>query len=1043
MHSTLFNQRLTTLFTIALISVLPAWAQYDEKDFVRLSVKEGLNNNYVTCIQQDDLGYIWVGTDMGINRYDGHQFQNFEKANQSPILGGGTTKNIKKMGAHQLGIISRYGFLLLNTKDLSVKNYIIPDSTPLFTIRNSISDALQLNDRSIALSTATGFYILDSSGNMILRYDAYNAEDIGKKRIFYGRDMFEMPGNNLAVYNEEDQMAAFDAENMKYINSSINKSEWSAFYPPKISSQERWAKKFQLSKNEFLFFYFLKDSIVYYNHLKKTAVTSPLPFNPGREINWESNLTRLSDSSFAVNSYASGFYIFHLNSKTGKIVIEKQKYLANHKINYVFIDRDKRLWAATSNGLLKQKLNKPFLKTFHYPPPAYDNPYRGFNHAYRHKDKLYLARFSRYNGLVILDTSTMRIEKRIAFYGKDNMWNEISNIQMYHPDTLWLGTNAGILWFCTKTYNYGKVLETKLYPFLKDKHAILAPLKSDGHAWICFSLDGIIARYNAFTRNFTFYTSKTTPALPFNKAKKIVYDSYGDLWISGHSLARWNNKTQLFDTLITVYGGDKKYNDDILTISADARGSLWLHNADNSLLEYQIKEKRFIHYNNKDGLPSSVIQNLSPVVDDILWIGSPHHLTKLNTRTKKIEVFDYTDGLPEESPTGRSIYYDEGGHQFYLFCNNKVVKFSNEQVEKNIPNNELLIQELVINNNQSIFHPSSGIQLTSKQNNLSFHYNLVDFENENYEYAYKINDDESWSNLGQQRNLNLTALPAGKYLIQFKATGKSGNQKINKLTFYIKPPFWQTPAFYILSGFVIISILYFIYRFRIRQIRQNANIDKQLVQAEMKALHAQMNPHFISNSLNSIREMILNNENKDASHYLTKFAHLIRITLEHSTQSFISLRNTIDYLHRYVEVEQIRNENFTCNIHTGNNLDMDDIVLPPMLIQPFIENAIWHGASNETKEINIHIHFQKENTHLVCKVDDNGIGIHRSLANKEESVNLHQSIGISNISNRINLLNEKYNLQSSISIIDKSTLPGKYSTGTLVILKLPIEIIES
>src|SRR5690606_29567336 len=218
--------------------------------------------------------------------------------------------------------------------------------------------------------------------------------------------------------------------------------------------------------------------------------------------------------------------------------------------------------------------------------------------------------------------------------------------------------------------------------------------------------------------------------------------------------------------------------------------------------------------------------------------------------------------------------------------------------------------------------------------------------------------------------------------------------KINESAFYIKPPFWQTTLFYFFSGFILISLFYFLYRLRIRQIRQKANIDKQLVQAEMKALHAQMNPHFISNSLNSIREMILNNENKEASHYLTKFAHLIRITLEHSTQSFISLRNTIDYLNRYVEVEQIRNANFTCNIETDNKLDLDEIVLPPMLIQPFIENAIWHGAANDTNKIYVQIHFEKEGKQLICKINDNGIGIRQSLAKKEESVNLHQSIGI-------------------------------------------------
>ena len=145
------------------------------------------------------------------------------------------------------------------------------------------------------------------------------------------------------------------------------------------------------------------------------------------------------------------------------------------------------------------------------------------------------------------------------------------------------------------------------------------------------------------------------------------------------------------------------------------------------------------------------------------------------------------------------------------------------------------------------------------------------------------------------------------------------------------------------------SIIYLAYRYRIKQIRQKANIDKLLAQTEMKALHAQMNPHFISNSLNSIREMILNNENRQASHFLTKFAHLIRVTLDQSTQSFISLRNTIDYLQRYVEMEQIRNNVFTSRIISDDQLDVDEVVLPPMLIQPFVENSIWHGMAGLKK----------------------------------------------------------------------------------------------
>jgi len=247
---------------------------------------------------------------------------------------------------------------------------------------------------------------------------------------------------------------------------------------------------------------------------------------------------------------------------------------------------------------------------------------------------------------------------------------------------------------------------------------------------------------------------------------------------------------------------------------------------------------------------------------------------------------------------------------------------------------------------------------------------------------------------------------------------------------------------------LFVSIIYLIYGLRIGQIRQKANIDKQLSQAEMKAMHAQMNPHFIFNSLNSIREMILTNENKEASHFLSKFAHLIRMTLDQSGQSFITLRTTIEYLNRYVEMEQIRNSHFTCRILADEELDPDETVFPPMLIQPFVENAIWHGVTSTQKNININIDFKKsaslgrQTNQLVCIIEDNGIGINDSLKNKKNSPDKHHSVGIENVNNRIRLLNEKYNLQSSVTIEDKSKLPDYSGTGTIVTLRIPLEIKE-
>ncbi len=1038
----------TFLFLLAFFFFASAKAQYEEKDFVHYTVKDGLSDNYITCIQQDEQGYIWAGTDIGLNRFDGTAFKNFYSAAPGFGLISGTIRNIKKSGNHQLGIVGRNGFQLLNTVNLSVKNYFIADSTAFKVQLNDVWDAVLLPDSSFALSTASGFYIFDTQGKISFRHDAYSLKDIGRQRIFYGREIFSNNTKEYLFYNEEKGLAYYNSDTKIFRNVNTYDNEWKAFCHPETES-EKWITKYQINSNEFIFAFHLKDSIVYYNHHLNKKVFSPLPFKPAQQLSWQSKIVMLTDTLFAVNDGTKGFYLFHLNRLTGKITGDGKKFLAAYKITCLFTDKDKRLWAGTNMGLLQQKLNTPFINAYQYKSLPGDTLTGGFNCMYSYKNKLYAGRYSLSKGLMILDEATMLPQKQINIFGGNNSYNEILSIQMYHPDTLWLGTNGGILWFDTKTNRYGKLPDEKKYPWSKNFNGILAPALEDGSAWMCSYLNGIVVRYNIATRAFTVFTSQTKPALPFDKVKTIVYDSYGDVWISGHSLTRWSNAKQQFDTLISVYGGANKFNDDILTLSADNNGSLWMHNAFNGLLEYKIKEKKFISYTEKDGLPSTVFQAFSPVVDNTIWLAGNSMLSKFNTGTKKITVYTQQDGLPERKPTGRKIYFDAAHHFFYLFADDYLAKFTSTAKSNADNSSDLLIQELAINNTKYIFNPEPEVHLEYTENNLVINYAVIDFEKNNYQFIYNINKADNWVIAGQQRSINLTNLQPGKYFIQVKVNGKSGNEKLKTITVFIDPPFWKTTWFILMCGLFLAGLFYYLYKQRIKQIQQKANIDKQLAQTEMKALHAQMNPHFIFNSLNSIREMILQKENREASHYLSKFAQLIRLTLNQSGQSLISLRNTLEYLERYVEMEKIRNIHFTCTLNADKNLDLDETVLPPMLIQPFIENAIWHGITNQHKNIHINVNFTKQNNQLVCTVDDNGIGINQSLENKKTSVwqtsgneNLHNPVGITNIKNRISLLNEKYKLQSNVTIQDKKNIAGLKETGTLVILHLPIEINE-
>ncbi len=1035
-------QRALIIFCLLLLKDTSFAQLYALDDFVNYTIKDGLSDNYVNSIQQDEHGYLWIGTDAGLNRFDGHAFNSYTQGSKDVPLFSGKIFRLKMFDGNRLAIISRGGFQLLNAQNFTLQNFLIADSTPFSTFLNTAWDAYQMPDRSVAISTASGFYTFTQDGQLNFRYDAYSQQDIGKKTIRYGKDIIPVNKEEYLVYVEDLHLAYYNSKERSFRELDPSDKRWGIYYKPPATVDDIWILKQQFAPAEHLFIQAEGNTITYFNQAKNTTVTSSLPFNSRKEISYESKITMLDDTSFVINAANEGFFRLSINRNTGKVNCLPEKFLPTLKINCLFRDKSNRLWAGTPQGLMQQKLHKPFLETFSVSPAAFDNDLTGhFNGFLPYKNKIYVCRYSNHVGLAIFD-STMKLEKSISFFNKEKKWNEIHSIQVYHPDTLWLSTNSGVIWLDTKTYHYGKIPEFSKYQHPSGENLMLAPADKNGYAWFCYMHLGVAGRYHIPTRTFTFYTSETTPAIPFNNLKHIRYDSYGDVWIGGHSLTRWNNQLGFFDTLITVYAGAKKFNDNILCMSSGEDGTLWIHNEENGLLEYFIREKRFVQYSTRDGLPTNSLESFSPVTNGILWIAGMGHLAGFDTRTKKTIVYSYRDGFPMQKLTSRIIFHDSLRHHLYMLFKHSLVRFQSTPFAAPDHSSKLLVQELVVNNKRSIFHPEEEMRFRTEENNLIIKCGIIDFETTSeYNFSYKLTRAGTWTSLGQERNITLTNLPPGRYILDIKAIGKMGDEKTTQMNFYIAPPFWKTGWFVILLLLLLWAGLLLLYRNRIRSIRQKANIDKLLVQTEMKALHTQMNPHFIFNSLNSIREMILNKENNEASHYLSKFAHLMRITLDQSEQTFVTLQSTIDYLERYIEMEKIRNTNFSFTISVDETLPPDTL-LPPMLIQPFIENAIWHGTGGKRQDIHIKIGFKNLGDSFVCTVDDNGIGIDQSIQLKDGGHNNHHSVGIANIRNRIRLLNEKYKLQCSVTIEDKAKLPGSNEPGTLVTLKLPLEMPE-
>jgi LytS/YehU family sensor histidine kinase len=217
--------------------------------------------------------------------------------------------------------------------------------------------------------------------------------------------------------------------------------------------------------------------------------------------------------------------------------------------------------------------------------------------------------------------------------------------------------------------------------------------------------------------------------------------------------------------------------------------------------------------------------------------------------------------------------------------------------------------------------------------------------------------------------------------------------------------------------------------------KEIANINVQLAEARLSALQAQMNPHFVFNALNSIKWMILDGDNERASRYLSKFALMIRMTLDHSKEVFVTLDENIEYLKTYLEMEQLRfDDSFTYTIHVSENIDAAETTIPSMIIQPLVENAIWHGLMQAEGDKKIMISFVQEENTMICTVEDNGIGIRMSERLKEKNRSPHRSVGLENLQKRVKIMNEKFDMDCSLSITDLKEI-SKHRTGTRVVLR--------
>lgn len=492
------------------------------------------------------------------------------------------------------------------------------------------------------------------------------------------------------------------------------------------------------------------------------------------------------------------------------------------------------------------------------------------------------------------------------------------------------------------------------------------------------------------------------------------------------------------------------YTQQIQYAGEDASGNIWMstfvhtgryHLQEDSLI---LMESFGIH----QGLISAGASQLHIDQNGRVWVFTGSGLNAIDPPTHEVRFFGTKEGLPFSFLDPRQVLSISDGRLATVAHNGLIVFHADELWKSVAPEDEpIVIKRIRIGGKDyaSDVAVNQIHHLELKADNTGFD---IEFQalayptDDKMEYSYRILGlQEEWISIGRNQLITLPSLGPGQYAFEIKAGNPLSQAPVKSLEIHVQTPLYRKAWFILLMLIALSAAVYALLQWRIRRIRdqeaERTEINKQMAELELKALRSQMNPHFMFNSLNSIKNYILHAEPKLAAEYLSNFAHLIRMILQNSREKAITLQEELETLILYIELEQIRFDNkfeFNCVVEDGLNLEQ--IKIPPMLLQPFIENAIWHGLMHKKEKGHLMITFSKQEDKVACIIDDDGVGRNKAAEMKSLSATKYKSMGMGITRDRIELINKMDALGISIEIVDKTNGNGK-SSGTKVIVRIP------
>ena len=491
---------------------------------------------------------------------------------------------------------------------------------------------------------------------------------------------------------------------------------------------------------------------------------------------------------------------------------------------------------------------------------------------------------------------------------------------------------------------------------------------------------------------------------------------------------------------IPLLGGTAYAQERINDIEYIYPNKLALATIGKGMLFYDIGTGKLESITRRNGLSSDVINDAALAPDGTLWLAGNKGLSRVSRQANgHYDIHNYTSyaGLPVSDL--KSVIADS--QTVYLGTHNGLILFDphSPTIDRDP---EIMLRAVYVNDKR--ISPGELTRLSFRENNLRISYlSIIPKMIGQVLYRYQLQDSKNnryWVYV-REPQLFLSSVEPGNYRLVIQACNNAGQWSRIPLTLSIciAVPFWQTWWFITACVAAVVGIVILFQSRKLQQLREKAANEKLMLDYQQQALINQINPHFLFNSMNSIQKYILREDKERAVSFVSKFAKLMRLGLEQSREAFIPLLREIELLNIYMLLE---NERFGKKIsykpELQEGLEQKQLMIPPMLIQPFLENAIRHGILNKGGEGEVILRLYLDHHQLFCEVEDDGVGRKRAMELKQEEGHIHKSFAMSINTSRLQLLTKSLNSTYFFEITDKEDQTGK-PAGTLVKFILPFK----